>query len=342
MQTDAAEPAQRGSAAGRAAKLALGVAISAAFLYATIATVPLARVGDLLAQAQPRWILASLVAIAVAYSLKIYRWTLMLRSLGADIGMRQAATPFVGGVAFNNVLPFRAGDVLRVVAFQRFTGVPPSGQVGTLILERLLDLLVLMGILFATISFWEVDFVDEALLGILRIAAVGVVAAILLFIAAPGPIRFVVRWLEAKLPKLRAAGEALIRLSQAVTALTRPLFLIRMIGISALAWLAEGAAFFAIALALGLPPSPQMGLLALSVGTLSTIVPSSPGYVGTFHFFTANVVAAFGVAPALAAAYAILIHAVLWVSTTSCGFALLLLSGFGIRRAKSPDLPASS
>lgn len=337
MAPQASQSRPRG--AGRAVKLAIGVAISLLFLYATLATVPLAKVVDALAAARPEWIAAALGFTALAYLLKIQRWTSMLRSLGARVGLREAATPFLGGVAFNNVLPFRAGDLIRVVAFQRFTGVPPSGQLGTLVLERLLDLLVLMTILFATITLWDVDVLDETLLAGLRLAAAAVALAILLFILAPAPLRWIVRWAEHRLPRLRPAGEALIRLSDAVHALSRPAFLARVTLLSFAAWIAEGGAYFAVGHALGVASSPEAALLAVSIGTLSTIIPSSPGYVGTFHFFTARVASAFGATPVGAAAYAILIHALLWVATTASGFLLLALSGFGARRAVPAGAP---
>ena len=108
----------------RLLKLALGLLISAVFLYATFRTVPLRRVAEALAAADPKWLVAALGFVALAYVIKIFRWLTMLRSLGATIGLAAAAVPFMGGVAFNNVLPLRAGDLIRVLAFQRFTGVP--------------------------------------------------------------------------------------------------------------------------------------------------------------------------------------------------------------------------
>jgi uncharacterized protein (TIRG00374 family) len=318
---------------GRGVKLALGLLISAVFLYGLLAAVPFAKVVDVLAGARPQWIAAALGCLLVGYLLKIYRWTIMLRSLGAKVGISDTAAPFLGGVAFNNVLPLRAGDVIRVVAFQRFTGVPASGQLGSLLLERLLDLLVLMVFLFATISFWQITALDGTMLSGARFAALAVAAAIVMFIAAPRAIRLVVRWAEDRLPRLRPAGEALLRLSEAVGTLSRPLFLARVTAISILAWLAEGGAFLMVGLALGVAPTVPAALLAVSIGTLSTIIPSSPGYVGTFHYFTAKAVSVFGAGEVGAAAYAILIHALLWVSTTASGFLLLALSGFGARRA---------
>jgi uncharacterized protein (TIRG00374 family) len=272
-------------------------------------------------------VLGALGFIALAYLIKIYRWTMMLRSLGAQLRLAEAAVPFLGGVAFNNVLPFRAGDVIRVIAFQRFTGVPASGQIGTLALERLMDLFVLLALLFATLTFWQVSLLDPGLLAGLRLVAAALAAAVLLFIAAPRTLRLLVTWAEHRWPKLHRIGAALLRLSDAVTTLSRPLFLLRVLLLSLLAWLAEGGAYFAVGQALGVAATPQAALLALSVATLATLIPSAPGYVGTFHYFAARVVVASGGGPIGAAAYAILIHGLLWLSTTAAGFLALAFSG---------------
>lgn len=322
----------------RALKLGLGLVVSAIFLYATFRTVPFGRVLAVLGDARPAWIAISLGFIALAYALKIYRWVAMLRGLGSTVRLHEAAVPFLGGVAFNNVLPFRAGDAIRVVAFQRFTGIPASGQIGSLVLERLLDLFVLMAFLFATITYLEAEVLDAALLAGLKLTALAVAAGILLFIAAPGAIRLVVRSAEKRVPRLRPAGDALLRLSSAVATLSRPLLVVQVTLISILAWLAEGGAFFAVGQALGVAATPEAALLALSVGTLSTIIPSSPGYVGTFHYFTARTLVGSGASEVGAAAFAILIHAILWLSITATGFCLLAISG--LRRQATPGATA--
>lgn len=312
--------------AGARLRFLAGIGISAIFLYAMLAAVPLDTVLAILGRASPGWLVVALAFIGCGYAVRIMRWRRMIASLGGDVRLRDAAVTLMGSVALNNVLPLRAGDVLRVVAFQRFTGVPRSDQLGTLMLERLLDLIVLVGLLFATISFWSVTVLPEALIGALRVAAAAVVVGVLLFVLAPGAIRPAVLWIERRVPRARRAGDGLLRLSDAISRLCRPPTFAGLGAISLVAWLAEGGAFFAAAQAIGIDQGPQAILLALSVGTLSTIIPSSPGYVGTFHYFTALVITAFGAAAADGAAYAILIHALLWLSTTACGFLLLWLS----------------
>ncbi len=137
------------------------------------------------------------------------------------------------------------------------------------------------------------------------------------------------RWARSRWPLAGPVTDAVLRLSQAISTLSSPLLLGRLAMLSVLAWLLEGGAFFAVGHALGLGLPPQATLLALAVGTLSTIIPSSPGYVGTFHYFTAVTIAAFGIGEVESTAYAVVVHGLLWGSTTACGFFLLSTTGLG-------------
>lgn len=343
MQTITAhQPTDRRQRLNRALKLIIGFAISGVFLYATLSSVPLGRMAAAIGSADPEWLLAALGFIAGSYILKTFRWQRMLRSLGPQVRFIDAAVPLMACVAFNNVLPLRAGDVIRLLAFRRMTRVTPAAQLGTLALERLLDLLVLAGLLFAAVLIWRIDILPEPVFRGLTIGTAAILAGVLLFLAAPGTIRWLVRWAEARLPLLHRVAGPLLRLSDAVATLSSPMLLVRLTWISTIAWIAEGGAFFATAHALGIELSPQAALLVLAVGTLSTAVPSSPGYVGTFHYFTAITVAALSADKTGSAAFAVLIHALLWVSTTACGFLLLAMSRFSdaLQPADTPISPA--
>jgi hypothetical protein len=325
-----------------ALKLALGLAISAAFLYALLSRAPLHDVGAALGRANLGWVAASLLAVCLSYTLKTQRWVLMLRSLGGAPGFRQALTPLMGSVALNNVLPFRAGDIVRVMAFRRYTGVQPSMQLGTVILERLLDVGALLAVLVAVATLWPLPELAPGVLAALRMLALAALAALAGFMAAPRPLRMLVRAVGSRVA-LGRAGEILLRFSEALERLSSTTLLARLAAFSLAAWFCEGLAYVAVAQSLGAPAPLPAGLLALALGTLSTMIPSSPGYIGTFHYFAALALAQLGAGRAEAAAFAILIHAILWLSTTSVGFLLLFLdrppetSAIGRAAAEIPE-----
>ena len=72
----------------------------------------------------------------------------------------------------------------------------------------------------------------------------------------------------------------------------------------------------------------------MATGTLATLLPSTPGYVGTFDYFAMLGLTAFGAARDVATAFALSVHAVLWAPTTIVGLVLLVLHG-GLGALKS-------
>ena len=72
-------------------------------------------------------------------------------------------------------------------------------------------------------------------------------------------------------------------------------------------------------------------MLGMSAANLATIIPSSPGYVGTFHLPLQSVLTAgYGVHPSEAAAYAIVAHAVLVLPIAVLGIILLAREGLSL------------
>jgi hypothetical protein len=323
----------RGAPWRRWLQVALGLSASGLALYALFSTLRLEALGAALAHAHIDRLGVALCAVVLAYGLKVERLSGMLNSLGGRVRPMDAAAALLGCVALNNLLPLRAGDVVRVTAFQRFTRTQPSTQLGAIVLERLLDIAALMTLLFVAASVGESPALPPVLTGVARLGALAAVVGAVVIVTAPHLLRQAALVLQARAPRLTRVAQSLQDLSGAIIALSRPAVLLRAVGISLLAWLAEGGAFLAVAAALDLHLGVREALLALAFGTLSTMIPSSPGYVGTFHFVTALVVGAFGVAAVDAAAFAIVVHALLWIATTSAGLLLLAAVGFGRKPA---------
>ena len=83
-------------------------------------------------------------SLAIGYAFRIVRWAVMLRAAGATVSSKRCAAPFLASIAMNNVLPLRAGDVVRALVFPKALGVSKTLATGSLVMERLVDLLTLL------------------------------------------------------------------------------------------------------------------------------------------------------------------------------------------------------
>ena len=88
--------------------------------------------------------------------------------------------------------------------------------------------------------------------------------------------------------------------------------------------------FLMVLPAFGLPARPDWAVLTMAVTNLGILVPSTPGYVGPFHYFCIMTLGLLGVGELTATSYAITVHAVFYVPITLWGIGLMLRYGIEI------------
>jgi uncharacterized protein (TIRG00374 family) len=251
----------------------------------------------------------------------------MVRPAQPDLVWSDCARPFLGSLALNNTVPLRAGDIVRVFGFQRNLRAPTAHVVGTLVLERMLDLLVLLAILFLSVLGTSGVF-PGPFLGLAYVAAGLCVTVLLAITLWPARITGLLQWMVARLFGRRSWADSLnhivAQLTQSLALLRSPARAFRLLGMSALAWMLEGTVFTCVVWSLHIQVPWPAPWLALASATLATLLPSSPGYVGTFDYFASLGLTAYGADRSAAAAFAVLVHLLLWLPVTLTGFAALL------------------
>ena len=300
--------------------LALGFAISLAFVWLIVKESRFEAFAGSFAPLSFPFLLAALGVLALGQAARIVRWWWMLRAFEPDLRLSRCIGPFLAGMAVNNVVPFRAGDALRVVGFRHQLGSPPMRVLGTVVVERILDVAVLLGVAAVCLAGLSGALLPPAL-------ANGVAWLFVLCIGGAA----VLVWLAPRLVRLRqrSSGGRLVRLAEGrwwpVVAtqlghLGDALLIVRcfpralvLVGLSILGWVCEGVMFVVVAAAFGADHQSGAPWLSLAAGTLATLIPSSPGYVGTFDYFAAQGFAAYGPPMSQAVAFAVTVHAVLWL-----------------------------
>jgi len=319
-------------ASKRAAKIAVQVAFAGVFLYLAFRHVEWREASGVLSKTHLPTLALGLGTLLGGFTVRIVRWWEVLRPFNRDLLGTECAGPFLASLAVNNVIPLRAGDALRTFGFQEQLGVKPTRVLGSMVIERLLDLLVLL--LFLIVGLWiaPTSQIPRALLLTIWGGGGGLAAAALLaLILLPGRLKQLTDWiLNLSIINSYSWSDALRRWSdefwESILVLQRPVVTARLLALSVGAWALEGGAFWATAASLNLGVSWEAGLLALASGTLATLLPSTPGYAGTFDYFTVLAMMLHGVAQSAAAVYTLLIHLLLWAPVTAIGFSYLLVT----------------
>ena len=124
-----------------------------------------------------------------------------------------------------------------------------------------------------------------------------------------------------------------------------PVRLAPLLTLSVLAWCFELGLFFVLLISFGLPASYPLALLIGSAANFATLVPSSPGYVGTFDSVLIGVLHdVAGVAAGQAAAYDVVVHASLFLPVVVVGTLVLWRSHITIDQITHapPSVPPST
>jgi glycosyltransferase 2 family protein len=317
----------------RRLRIGVGLGVGLFFAWLTFRDVAWSDIVEAVASLPVAQVGLGIGCLAAAYAVRIWRWQRMLRIFSPRVRYAQAAGPFVASFAINNLVPLRAGDVARVFAFEAEIGVAPSRVAATLVMERLLDLLALL--VFLMIGLSQLTIVAPTVRDV-AISAMGAGVVVLLAVMLmPRRIYSLLVWMYRDrgfggLPLVRVALRFGMRLMIALRRLSTPSHLGFLSLLSLVSWALEGGVFYAVA-AQDLA-RPADASLALATSTLMTLVPGTPGHVGTFDFGARLGYSSLGMDPASATAAALMAHALVWLPITLAGGVWLALRGLSGRR----------
>ena len=260
----------------------------------------------------------------------------MLRRINADVTWRDCAGPLVASYAINNLVPLRAGDVVRAVAFRKRLNSPVMRLLGTIAIERVLDLLVVLLIFGLVIVVQPPVSMPEQWVEALQWVALALCGLLIALIVMLRPLDRWLRILEqrvgerggmfafavAKFRHLHDALELLGSIRHCVVLLLQ----------TALIWTIEGSVFLLVALSLQIDLPALVSWFTMATGALGTAIPSSPGHLGTFDYFVIEAQRVYGTQREVAGVFAIIVHMLLWLPITVVGGLYLVMTG-GFRRS---------
>lgn len=291
----------------------VGIPASAVFLFLAIRGADLGAVWQTLQDVRWGPLLGAVACMGVVYWLQAARWRRIAATGGSQ---RRYVEMVVGGVAVNNVLPGRVGDLLRARWVSR--GAFSYGRgVATVVLDRGFDLLTLAFFLLGTLPFvTDEPWVDRIVLGsvvVLLLLWLGILAA---------------RTYTRRRPRARRSHRGLARrfARDTLEGLSEPLNSSRtvLVTLSLAAWLAWAVAAVLTARAVGIELTVLEAVFVTAAINLGVAIPSSPGFVGTYQWLGVSALALFGVGQEAGLAFAIAMQAVWYVPTTLVGAVLLV------------------
>lgn len=139
----------------------------------------LAQLGQTIVAANPWLLIGALAIYYLGFPLRGYRWRLLLRSAGTNVGVRDSTEIVFISWLVNCLVPAKLGDVYRAWLLKANFTVSLSRTFGTVFIERILDLFAI-AILGLGAAFWS--FRGNLPTGVQVVMAIGLAVILLLSI----------------------------------------------------------------------------------------------------------------------------------------------------------------
>jgi uncharacterized protein (TIRG00374 family) len=315
----------------------LGLAVSGAFTYLALRGVQFHQVWDGLRESNYWWAVPAVGLVAVGLAVRALRWQLLFAAnTRPPYGPVLAAT--ILGVFFNNVLPARAGEVVRVIALHQTAGTSRAEALVTVVVERLYDVLALLVMLFVLLPWLpQVTWVRAAALFAIALVACTALAIVVLVAFGERPFRFLLRPF-ARLPfvSLERTEVVAANLVRGAASLRDPWLAAVAALLTAVMWVLLALSAWVLMLGFNLRLSPLAGGLVIVAIGLAMILPSSPAAVGVFEAATLVALQAYGVPKSSALSYALVLHAVNFFPYIVAGLVVLRTHTLGLRKKAAP------
>jgi glycosyltransferase 2 family protein len=219
------------------------------------------------------------------------------------------------------------------VLLGRRHGIRPSVVFGSVVLERTLDVLTIL-ILALGISFM-MNIPAAIRAGMITLAGAGLVTlATLLVLARSGNrVLGVVGILPGFVPRVLTERLATLvaRFAEGLAALRRGRELVLVLWLSLLAWAIAGTGTISYVAAFHLDAPWYAGFFVLTVTNLGSAIPSSPGFIGVYHYLAVLALSVWVPDKSEALGYAIGTHGINVLTNILIGCTCLAREGIALQ-----------
>jgi uncharacterized protein (TIRG00374 family) len=326
----------------RSRRVWLGFLISLVFLALFLYQTNFGEIRDAFARANYAIALASLPVYFAGIWVRTVRWQYLLRPV-ARVSARRLYPVVIIGLMANNLIPARAGELVRAYVLGEREKVSKAASLGTIAVDRLFDGLTLipMLVIVAAIVGSNQSF-DVWLTGLsVDFFGLAVIMAVLfgLALACLFVLAFSERW-QQRLDRLvhrltperfRPGIEGMAHsFFRGLDSLRSPVDLGVAWVMSSVSWLLEATMYYMVGLAFDIDVGFHYYLLATAAANLAISILASQGGIGPFELVTKRTFVAAGVAEGTATAYAIGLHALVLLPVIAAGLYFLGTMGLSL------------
>lgn len=321
-------------------KYILVIALTVGALYLASRGVKFNELWAAMKDASLMIILIGVGVMFASHYVRSWRWKMFLKPMKDPTQVSSAFRALIAAYGVNKVIP-RSGDIVRPLVYWKREGVPLSGTIASILIERLSDLIGLSFILSIVFILFLGDIraglpeLANASVLILSVCAAAFIFGIMVLFSEDKTLK-IVHFLTRKLPERfrlmveRAAYSFAKGLHHARTGMVIPLIL-GTLGI----WVLYAGSLYVSLFAFDDPQLLAVGIkgciLLQALSALAFLIPT-PGGIGPYHAaISSALTSVFNVSPDIAMAYATLTHAANYILTAIIGIGFILAEGVSLK-----------
>lgn len=320
-------------------KIIFGLLISIGFLFLAFRQLDFQQMKQAFSIAKYWLLIPSTLILFTSHWLRSYRWQFLLNPI-KRVSVGNLFSALLIGYAANTILPAHLGEFLRAYVIGRKKNISISSSLATIVVERIIDVLSIALIMALTLVIYPFpDWVKKSGYIMFALALVLFVFLVLMKIYTETTMKFINKFVK---PFPQSIKEKVENLSRSFLNGLKPMkskfdyVIIFVLSISI--WLCYWGVlylnFYTFNLVRDYNLDATAGLVLLVITTISVIVPSSPGYIGTYHWLCQISLELFKVPRAIGLTYAIVVHAINFFPVFLAGFAAAWKEGIKLSKVK--------
>ena len=221
----------------------------------------------------------------IDFMLRAYRWKLLLYPIKKNPSFSKLFYSYNLSSFANVFLPARLGEFFRIYVTGQEEKIYKRTILGTLFLERILDVLGIGVLIVFTILFTKISTAENDILSTLRFWAlifISVFFISLLFVILIKRFAF----LKNKVGKLEKITEMLEPIYQGFSSVEQISLLCYLVVLSIFMWMLNATILYLYMIALSFETGFTDSVIVLTFQLLGEFIPSAPSSIGTFHAST--------------------------------------------------------
>lgn len=316
----------------------IGLALTVLLLWWAFHDVNWAEVWRDIRSADPFLVILAVFTGTMMFPLRAIRWRPILDPIAPKLPYGQLWRATAIGMMANNILPARAGELVRAYVLSRETTVPFSAAFASLVVDRVFDALIVLILLVVAMLDPrfppDVSATTYAGTGVVLVMAAGLALYAIVFF--PNQlIRLYEVFARRVAPRFEERGRALLRsFAEGLSVLRHPARFLQVFWWALVHWLVQALAFWIMFRAIGIVVPFSAALFVMGLIVIGVAAPSTPGFFGPFEFAAIAGLKLYGVDENLAAAWALSYHVLSLIPITLIGLYYVARMGLHLGELK--------